>query len=83
MRMSRKKFLIVDGISALLTIALWGGLGYIGANSVEVLKRDIAHIEQIIVVILAILVGSVLFFRYLKKRTITEKPDLSKRTNPH
>jgi membrane protein DedA with SNARE-associated domain len=34
MRMSWKKFLVVDGISALLTITLWGGLGYVGGNSV-------------------------------------------------
>ena len=30
MRMPWKKFLIVDATSALLTITLWGGLGYVG-----------------------------------------------------
>ena len=73
MRMSWKKFLIVDGTSALLTITLWGGLGYVGGNSLQTLKKDIANIEQIVMVILAILIGSTLLFRYLKKRNISGK----------
>jgi membrane protein DedA with SNARE-associated domain len=68
MRMSWKKFLIVDGTSALLTITLWGGLGYLGGNSIQTLKRDITNIKQIVMVILAILVAGLLLFRHLKKR---------------
>ena len=67
MKMSWKKFLIVDGISALFTIALWGGLGYLGENRIQALRRDITTMEQIAMIILAILFGSVLLFRYLKK----------------
>jgi membrane protein DedA with SNARE-associated domain len=82
MRMPWKKFLIVDATSALLTITLWGGLGYVGGNSIQTLKRDITNIEQIVMVILAILVGSWLFLRYLKKRrTTSRKPSLVKRIN--
>lgn len=68
LKMSWKKFLIVDAASALLTIALWGGLGYVGGNHIDTLRRGITNIEFILTVSLAILVGSVLFFRYLKKR---------------
>jgi len=71
MRMSWKKFLIVDGTSALLTITLWGGLGYVGGNSLQALKKDVANIEQIVMVILAILIGGTLLFRYLKKKRNT------------
>jgi membrane protein DedA with SNARE-associated domain len=75
-----KKFLIVDATSALLTITLWGGLGYVGGNSIQTLKRDITNIEQIVMVILAILVGGWLLLRYLKKRrTTSRKPSLVKR----
>jgi membrane protein DedA with SNARE-associated domain len=82
MRMPWKKFLIVDATSALLTITLWGGLGYVGGNSIQTLKRDITNIEQIVMVILAILVGSWLLLRYLKKRrTTSRKPSLVKRIN--
>jgi membrane protein DedA with SNARE-associated domain len=74
MRMSRKKFLIVDGASALLTITLWGGLGYLGGNHIDTLRRDITNIEFISIVFLTILVGSVLFVRYLKRRNTLGKP---------
>jgi membrane protein DedA with SNARE-associated domain len=68
LKMSWKKFLIADAASALLTIALWGGLGYVGGNHIDKLRRNITSIESILTVSLAILAGSVLFFRYLKKR---------------
>jgi len=72
-RMSWKKFLIVDGTSALFTITLWGGLGYLGGNSIQALRRDITNIEQIVMIILAILLGSVLLFKYFKKRRNTSR----------
>jgi membrane protein DedA with SNARE-associated domain len=72
LKMSWKKFLIVDGTAALLTITLWGGLGYyIGGNHIQTLRRDIANIEQIVMVILATTIGTLLLLRYLKKRRNT------------
>jgi membrane protein DedA with SNARE-associated domain len=71
MKMPWKKFLIVDATSALLTITLWGGLGYWGGNNIQALRRDITSIEQIVVVILAISVGSLLLLGYLKKKRNT------------
>jgi membrane protein DedA with SNARE-associated domain len=68
LKMSRKKFLLADGISAIITIALWGGLGYAGGNHIDTWRRGITNIEFILTVFLAILVGSFLFWRYLKKR---------------
>jgi len=73
MRMSWKKFLIVDGTSALLTITWWGGLGYVGGSSVQALKKDITNIEEMAMAILAILIGSIVLLRYLKKRNISRK----------
>lgn len=73
MRMPWKKFLLVDGTSALFTITLWGGLGYLGGNSIQALKRDITNIEQIVMIILAILLGSVLLFKYFRKRRNTSR----------
>ncbi len=68
MKMPWKKFLFVDAASALFTITLWGGLGYMGGNQIQTLRRDMIKTEQIVMVILAILIGSILLFRYLKKR---------------
>ena len=67
MRMSWKKFLIVDAASALLTIMSWGGLGYWGGNNIQVLRRDILSIEQTVLVILAILLVSGVIIKYFKK----------------
>lgn len=66
-KMPYRKFLIADGTSALLSIALWGGLGFVGGSSIELLKKDIITIEQILTVVLAAVVGSVLLFKYSKK----------------
>ena len=66
MRMSWKKFLIVDAASALLTIMSWGGLGYWGGNNIQVLRRDILSIEHTVIVILAILLVSGVIIKYFK-----------------
>jgi membrane protein DedA with SNARE-associated domain len=71
MRMSWKKFLIVDAASALLTIILWGGLGYWGGNNIQALRKEITNIEQMGMAILVILVGSIFLYRYFKKRRNT------------
>jgi len=76
-KMPYKKFLIADGTSALLAMALWGGLGFVGGNSIQLLRRDIITIEQIATAVLATMAGSVLIFRYLRKRrTISGKPSM-------
>jgi membrane protein DedA with SNARE-associated domain len=66
MKMSWKKFLIVDATSALLTITLWGGLGYAGGNSIQTLRKDITRIETIIVATLTILIVSAIFLKSFK-----------------
>jgi membrane-associated protein len=77
MRMPYKKFLMADGTSALLSIALWGGLGFVGGNSIELLRRDITVIGQILAVVLAALAACALSFRYFKKRRLfSGKPSL-------
>jgi membrane protein DedA with SNARE-associated domain len=68
MKMSATKFVMADGIAALLTIALWGGIGYLGGNSLQVLKKDATRIEHIAVVVLVILLACVIFFWYLKNK---------------
>jgi len=68
MKMSATKFLVADGISALFSIALWGGIGYLGGNSLQVLKKDVTRIEHIAVVVLAILLACGILFWYFKNK---------------
>jgi membrane protein DedA with SNARE-associated domain len=68
MKMPATKFLMADGISALFSIALWGGIGYLGGNSLQVLKKDVTRIEHIAVVVLVILLACGIFFWYFKNK---------------
>ncbi|NWG02263.1 MAG: DedA family protein [Syntrophaceae bacterium] len=66
MKMSATKFLVADAISALFTIGLWGGVGYLGGNSVQVLKKDITRVEHITIIVFVILISSGIIFWYLR-----------------
>jgi len=67
MKMSATKFLFADGIAALLTIALWGGMGYWGGNSLQVLRKDITRIEHLVVLLFVVLFVGGTGFWYFKK----------------
>jgi membrane protein DedA with SNARE-associated domain len=64
--MSPVKFLIADAATALFTIALMGGIGYAGGNSIQILKKDVTRIEHIAMVIFAILLAGWFVFKYFK-----------------
>ena len=66
MRMAPEKFLVADAISALFTIGLWGGVGYLGGNSLQVLKRDITRIEHIAIIVLVVLFACWVIYVYFK-----------------
>jgi membrane protein DedA with SNARE-associated domain len=66
MRMPAIKFLIADATTALLTIALMGGIGYVGGNSIQILKKDLTRIEHIAIVVLMILLSVWIVLKYFK-----------------
>ena len=68
MRMHPLKFLIADAGTALFTIALMGGIGYVGGNSLQALKRDLTRIEHIAIVGFVILLTIWMGYKYLKMR---------------
>jgi membrane protein DedA with SNARE-associated domain len=67
MKMSAIKFLMTDGIAAFFTIALWGGIGYLGGNSLQVMRKDVTRIEHLVVLLLVVLFVGGTGFWYLKK----------------
>jgi membrane protein DedA with SNARE-associated domain len=73
MRMSAIKFLMADGVTALLTIALMGGIGYAGGNSIQVLKKNVTRIEHIAILVFMVLLASWIIFKYFKNREILKK----------
>jgi membrane protein DedA with SNARE-associated domain len=66
MRMPAIKFLMTDAATALLTIAFMGGMGYVGGNSVQILRRDLTRIEHIAIVFLMMLIAGWIVFKYFK-----------------
>jgi membrane protein DedA with SNARE-associated domain len=66
MRMHPIKFLITDAITSLFTIALMGGIGYVGGNSIQVLKKDLTRMEHIAILFFIMLLLIWIVFRYLK-----------------
>ncbi len=73
MRMSAVKFLVSDGITSLLTIALMGGIGYAGGNSAYILRKNLKRIEHIGIVVLMLLVAGWIFYKRLRSKSFFEQ----------
>jgi membrane protein DedA with SNARE-associated domain len=72
MRMSAIKFLVADAATVLLTIALMGGIGYAGGNSIQILKKDLTRVEHVAVVVIVILIAGWFVFKYFKDKKKVE-----------
>jgi membrane protein DedA with SNARE-associated domain len=49
LKMPRFKFLMIDALSSLFTVAIWVGLGFMGGHTLQIIKHDIVRIEHLIV----------------------------------
>jgi len=67
-RMSPLKFLLADGLSAMVTMILMMGIGYVGGNSVQVLQEDISRVEHFAFLTFVLLVVAWIIVRYFKSR---------------
>ncbi len=66
MRMSLLKFLAADAFSASLTIALMVGAGYIGGNSLQIIKKDITRIEHVAIFLAVTFLALFLLLKYIR-----------------
>jgi len=73
MRISRLKFLIADGLSAIITISINLGLGYLGGNTLMLLRKDITRVDYILILALILLVSGWIILRYFRDRGKTKK----------
>jgi membrane protein DedA with SNARE-associated domain len=68
LKMSTIKFVLADAVSSTFTMGLMIGAGYLGGNSLEVLKRDLSRIEHVAVVLLVLaLLGYVIYNFYVSR----------------
>lgn len=73
MRMPALKFLMADAASAILTITLMVGIGYLGGNSIQILQKDVKRIEHIAIVLFIILLAGWIFYNYFKNKKNLEQ----------
>ena len=69
MKMSITTFLIVDGATALLTVALfWGGIGLLGDERIDMFKTEATKIGHIAIVVFLIVLAGWVCCKFQKKR---------------
>jgi membrane protein DedA with SNARE-associated domain len=68
MKMAPLKFLLADVFSSIVTVTIMVGAGYIGGNSLEIVKKDIGRIEHVIILVSVIILAVYLLVSYLKSR---------------
>jgi membrane protein DedA with SNARE-associated domain len=60
------KFLITDAFTSLFTLALMGGIGYVGGNNIQILIKDPTRMEHIAILVFIKSILIWIVFRYLK-----------------
>ncbi len=68
MRMDPLKFLLTDAFSSLFTITLMVGAGYVGGNSLQVIKKDITKVEHIAILLSVFLIVIFMFYKFYRYR---------------
>ncbi len=69
-RMPPVKFLIADAVTIPVTMLIMIGLGYIGANSLQIVKKDITRVEHLALLAVIVLVLLLFLYRSLKNRRV-------------
>ncbi len=68
MNMPALKFILLDAFTSIFTMALMIGAGYMGGNSLRVIKKDITRIEHVGILLIVVIFALYLVFRYLRQR---------------
>lgn len=63
MRMPRSRLLLCDALSAITGIVVWGGIGYMSAHSLEILRQDVTRIEHLVILISVFFLVVYLFYK--------------------
>jgi len=70
MRMPALKFILADAASAILTMTLMVGIGFLGGNSLQILQKDLKRVEHIGILILLTLFAGWMIYKYFRNRKI-------------
>jgi membrane protein DedA with SNARE-associated domain len=70
MRMPARKFLLADALSALITIALMIGIGYFGGSQIQILRKDLARMNHMIMFSVVLICSGWSLSRYFRRKKI-------------
>ncbi len=70
MRMPARKFLFADALSALITMAIMIGIGYLGGSQIQMLMEIMARLKRMILFSLVLIVLGWPLLRYFRRKTI-------------
>jgi membrane protein DedA with SNARE-associated domain len=76
MKMPSRRFLLSDAVSAMITLTLIAGTGYLGGHNLEALRRHISRISFAALIFLTVLFVIYFVFRYLRSRRSEVRPDI-------
>ena len=68
MKMPTYKFLVADAASSLFTILIMVGAGYVGGNSLNIIRKDLSRLEHVALLLIIIILTGYLISRYFRKR---------------
>jgi membrane protein DedA with SNARE-associated domain len=78
MKMPSRTFFLSDAASALVTVAIMTGAGYLWGNNLEVIRQNLSRGNTAVLILLAALFVIYIAFRYLRLRhKKTVQPDVA------
>jgi membrane protein DedA with SNARE-associated domain len=72
MRIPALKFLVVDGLTIPVTMLIMIEAGYIGGNSLRIIRKDMTRIEDIAILLAIVLLVLFIFVIFVKSRRDTK-----------
>jgi membrane protein DedA with SNARE-associated domain len=64
LKMPFSTFLISDAISSIITMAIMVSIGYVGGNSIDILRRDFSRIDHIVIAAVIVIVLLIIIWIY-------------------
>ena len=79
-RMSLLRFLVFDGLGALLWVFTFGVIGFAFSHQVEDVAAAIGHLGELLVIFLLLAIAAYIYFRYYQRRAFLKELEGSRIT---
>ncbi len=79
-RMGLARFLLCDGLGALLWVFTFGAVGFVFSHQVEDVAAVLAHLGHLLVVLLVAAIGGYIYFRYRQRKAFMKELEVARIT---